>query len=191
MITYKRTSPIEEPLLSVDDPVKTEYLRVDFDFEDNVIKTLLESCVLLLEKELRIPLFKADYNTVINLTGRTEYDYAKIDPFLDFRHIKVNSISGITAVSLYGEEEALVETTDYLYKESTNRLFFPSKKNLASYTRDHLIIDCNLGFTKNDLPEDLRTAMWVLVAYYYESRGINRPMPLEVINIIAPYKRWY
>lgn len=191
MITYRRTSEIEEDLLAIDDPIKAEYLRVDFDFEDNYIKSLLQSTVLMLEKELRMPLFKADYNTIINLTDADEYDYSKIDPYLDFRHVKVNDITSITGVDVYGTELELELTTDYIFKEATNRLFFPTKKNLASYSINHLVLECNLGFTKNDLPEDLKQALYGLVAYYYENRGTNLPMPLEIINGVAHYKRFY
>lgn len=191
MITYKRIDEVEEDLLSIDDPIKTEYLRVDFDFEDNYIKSLLQSTVLWLEKELRMPLFKANYNAVINLTEKDEYDYPKIDPYLEFRHIKVNEITSIKGVDIYGRETALAVDTDYLYNEATNRLFFPSRKNIASYAIEHLIIECNLGFTKNNLPEDIKQALYGLVAYFYENRGTNLPMPLEIINGVSHYKRWY
>lgn len=191
MIQYKQTSPEEEPLLTIDDPVKKQYLRVDFDFEDDFIKGLFGTVVRILEKELRIPIFKADYNVIINLTDREEYDYPKIDPYYDFRQVKVNNLSSITGVDIKGVESLLEVTTDYLYKESTNRLYFPTIKNLASYSIDHLIIECNLGWTKNNLPDDIKQALYGLVAYYYENRGTNAPMPLEIINAVASYKRWY
>lgn len=191
MITYKRISEIEEPLLTLDEGIKEQYLRVDFDFEDDLINSLLTSVVLQLEKELRMPLFKADYNIVFDLTGIYEYDYGKIDPYYDFRNVKVNAIDSMSELSIFGVSADLEETTDYLYNENTNRLYFPSKKNLPGVNRDHLLLTANLGFTKNNLPQDITTALYGLVAYYYQNRGVNVPMPLEIINAVASYKRWF
>jgi hypothetical protein len=43
MIKFNRVSEPEEPLLTIDEPIKDQYLRVDFDFEDDYIKHLLTS----------------------------------------------------------------------------------------------------------------------------------------------------
>jgi uncharacterized phiE125 gp8 family phage protein len=191
MIKFNRVSEPEEPLLTIDEPIKDQYLRVDFDFEDDYIKHLLTSVVLMLEKELRMPLFRADYNMIINLTNRKEYDYPKVDPFFDFRNIKVNNIDSMITIDMFGKETVCEVNKDYIYKDYINRLYFPTMKNLASYGIDHVVFECNLGFTKNNLPEDLRTALYGLVAYYYQNRAANAPMPFEILNSVASYKRWY
>ena len=194
MIKYVRTSEEFDSLLTLKDA--KDYMRVDYDFEDNYICNLIDDMVDWAEKQTRIPWFRGDYNMRVNLQCASEPDYAKIDPYYDFRDVKVHSIDQIKTYNIEGESTELVDGVDYRFDADLNRLYFPTMKNIARYSAldvdiDHMLIKGEFGWTQNTLPGDLHTALKALVAYAFENRGLDENIPQEVINLIGHYKRWY
>lgn len=189
MIKYIRTTPIEEPLLTLEEAKK--FMRVDYDFEDEEICDIIDDSVDWMEKETRIPWFKGEYNMRVDLQCADEPDYAKIDPFYDFRNIKVHSIDSVSLYDIFGTEIVLTQGTDYLFVEDTNRLFFPTMKNIPKDDIDQMVIKGEFGWTREVLPGDLHRGLKALVSHYFENRGLDNVIPAEVINSIGHYKRWY
>lgn len=189
MIKFRRTTEIADQLMTLQECKR--FMRVDYDFEDEEICDIIDDCVDWLEKHTRIPFFKGDYNMKIDLQCAGEYDYSKIDPYYDFRDIRVVSVDSITSYDIYGNATPLVLGTDYIYNADSNRLFFPTMKNIAKRHIDHLIVKAELGWTRETLPGDLHRGLKALIAHYFENRGLNNTIPAEVIDSIKHYKRWY
>lgn len=188
MIKYERKTEIGDQLLTLEESKR--YLRVDYDFEDEEICDILDDCVDWMEKQTRIPWFKGDYHMRVDLQCASEPDYAKIDPYYDFRHVKVHSIDSIATYDIEGNVTPLVDGIDYRYDEDLNRLFFPTMKNISTNNIDHMLIKGEFGWTRETLPGDLHRGLKALVSYYFENRGLDNYIPAEVINSIGHYKRW-
>jgi hypothetical protein len=189
MIKYIRTTDINDSLLTLEECKK--FMRVDYDFEDEEICDIIDDCVDWMEKHIRIPMFYGCYNMRIDLQCADEADYAKIDPYYDFRNINVKCIEGISIFDIMGNETELEEGVDYKYICDSNRLFFPTMKNIARRNIDHMIVYAELGWKRETLPGDLHRGLKSLVSYYFENRALDNAIPAEVINSIGHYKRWY
>ncbi len=183
-----RLTQADEDLFSIRN-IK-DHLRVDFDADDNALEDLYLSSINILQGILRIPIAKADYSIVCDLTPTNVYDYARVRPVFEFGKTYVDSIDSIKVYDKVGAEIILVEYTDYAYNPNLNIIYFPTKLNIKDYNRETLIITFNAGWTTSTVPAEIKTSLLNIIAHLYENRGTNLDIPREALQPSAEYKFW-
>lgn len=159
--TYKRTSKTTATIISTSD--MKEYLRVDNDYEDSLIASLVSVAVLNAEKMMNRDLLLATYenyrdsiNQDLTLRRGEFYSLDKIEYMVDEEYILLAASNyTVAGDGIFGK----------IYSIDLN----------ASYD-DHpeaikITFKAGYGLTASTIPADIINAIKAHVAYMYENRG--------------------
>lgn len=165
------TAPASEPITRTE--VKT-WLKVDATAEDDLIDGLIASVRAHIENLCGIALFT---QTVRDVMDRwPEYDSVS-NPYLAFYLLRypVASVANIQYVDSDGATQTL--STD-VYKVDNNGMFtrIALKKDQTWPALSNEVAAITINYTAGwsdtaDIPADLKTAMKLLLTYYFERRA--------------------
>lgn len=152
-----------------------DFLKVDFDDDNDLITGLIRSSVSYIEKQTQYRLWnRFELETT---SFNTELFQFPINSFT------VTDLSG--NIPIYRAEQKSIRL-NILFPEHLNT-FESFASSLPIY-----YIRMDVGYTSADqVPDDLISAMKKLVTYWYEQRGMNKvDLPDDINNLIDPYKRF-
>jgi uncharacterized phiE125 gp8 family phage protein len=186
MSSFLLTAPAAEPL-TLDEA--RAFLRVDTHDDDEPIAALIVAARLHIEMQTRRALITQDWRLTLDawpadgripvqpgplreLTAARVYDFSGTATALDLQHF----VPDLGACELAVAPWALMQPT-----------------RLAAGIE--LEVSVGYGDTALDVPEPLRHAVRLLVAHWYENRGLIVPgatslasLPASVAALIAPYR---
>ncbi len=181
MIPILVTGPAVEPL-SLEE--MRLLLRLDDTQEDDLVGSLIKAARLMLESATRLKFVSQSWRLSIAEVPAGRAIRVPLAPVLSVDAVRVFDAAGVETLvdaALYqlrrGSEPALV----------TLRPGFPDAPG-------GIEVDLAAGFgpSAGDVPEPLRHAMRMLVAYWFENRGDEAreraQLPEEVALMIAPYR---
>lgn len=181
------TEPTDQPVTL--DETK-DFLRQDGDGDDTLISALIRAATHQAEKYTNR--FFIERTVEAKFAG-SEFSRCERYPFLNVRRAPLSSITSFKV--MVNDALADIPSTSYQLKESTS---FARVLITDSITGDDvpfpLVLTCVVGYGKSkDVPEDIRTAIKMIVAFLYENRGDVQPdskggLPLEVKSILGKYK---
>ena len=178
--------------------VKT-WLRVSNDAEDTIITALLSGALNQVSAHLGYSVVEA--NTKYGFSSLVGSD-ALIDPFLGTQipqgnYLRIPSkVNSIVSVKYIDADNNHVDL-DYTENEITESVFtisIDSTPSSLNSSNTKYIVEVIEGFDVASFPDEIRTAVCLLVAQYYDNRqaiivGTNAmEMPLGVQYILDPFK---
>ena len=155
------TPPMGEPLLLPD--VKL-FLRIDHDADDTLIASMIRTARSFVERRLDIALLRQNWTVSL--------DCVPTGP-ITIRPGKVDAIQ--TATVTYGDDEPrLLEAEQLrLVRSVPAKLVFDLDLAHGEGGITSIDVTFSTGWTTiDDVPEDLRHAVMLLVAHYYEEREL-------------------
>jgi hypothetical protein len=123
------------------------WMKVDFTSDDSIISSLITTARRVLEKYMGITMGQRTYTMQMEVC----------DDWVDVPYGPLDSVTSITRIDGVGATEAI---TDY---EVRNRRILLNQTGIMEIVYD-------ASFT---VPEDLKTDIKKLVAYYYQNRGLQ------------------
>ncbi len=166
------------------------HIRLDSDNEDDLLKALITTARLHVERLTK--------RIFLQQTWRFYADTLPEDGLLE---IPLGPLVSIDKVTFYNGEgmPKLIEPQDYVSDISSHPArikFRPTVIKAPKKALNGIEIDFQVGFgiTTLDVPRDLRQAVLMLVAHWYENRSevsadFNlSPTPKGVDALIAPYR---
>lgn len=185
MTCYLLAGPAEEPVSLAE---ARAFLRLDDIAEDDLVQTLIGAARLHVEAVTGKALLAQSWRLVLDCWPQSRMVALPVSPFI--------SLIEITAYDLEGEPHA-VPLAQFL--DAPDRLMLPRAVAGMPLLRERggIEIDYVAGFgTKpEDVPADLRGAMLVLVAYWFEHRdaviaaGAGSVVPSGFDRLVAGHKR--
>lgn len=181
------TEPTDQPVTLNEAKL---FLRQDGDGDDTLITALIRAATIQAEKYTNR--FFIERTVEAKFAG-AETTRCERYPFLNVRRAPLSSITSFEV--MVSDALADIPTTSYQLKESTS---FARVLIIESITADDipypLVLTCVVGYGKSkDVPEDIRDAIKMLVAFWYENRGDVQPdskggLPVEVKSVLGKYK---
>jgi uncharacterized phiE125 gp8 family phage protein len=183
MSSFLLTAPAAEPL-SLDEA--KAHLRVESSDEDDLIAALVTGARLHVEAQTR--------RALISQSWRVTADAWPPDGRLTVTPAPLQSL---TAVRVYDEEGTArdVDLQTFVLDLANSALVFaPWALPAPGRCALGIEIDVVAGYsaTANDVPEPLRQAIRLLIAHWYENRGLAAAgqslLPETVAALLAPYR---
>lgn len=176
------TAPAVEPLSLAE---AKAFLRVEHNDDDDVIGALIASARIHVEAQTRQALITQSWRLVL-------------DAWPSDGRLKVlpAPLQALNAARVYdgGGEAAALDLQNFIVDTAGSQLAF-APWALAQPGRSAAGIELDVivgyGDAASDVPEPLRQAVRLLVAHWYENRGIaGSPgtLPVTVAALIAPYR---
>ena len=188
MTTYLLAGPAEEPVSLAE---ARAFLRVDDTAEDELIATLIAAA--------RIHVESVTSRALLSQSWRLALEEWPASGAVGFPITPVLQLVAVRYFGALGEphEIDLAEVTTDL---AAGRAFLPAAPTLVSapLRRQHEVeLDFTAGFgeSADDVPADLRQAMLMLVAYWFEHRdavvvaGSGSIVPGGFDQLVARYRR--
>lgn len=178
------TAPAVEPLSLAE---AKAYLRVEHNDDDDVIGALIAASRIHVEAQTR--------RALITQTWRITLDAWPDDGRLPVRPAPLQELSAARVYD-YGGTPHMADTESFVVDSGGSALAF-APWSLGSPGRIaggiELDVVCGYGDAAADVPEPLRQAVQLLVAHWYENRGLAAPgavtiLPSTVAASIAPYR---
>lgn len=146
------------------------FLRIDFDDDDNLLKELLKTAVKQCELYISKSLSEKNYKlSVYECTTNT----------LNLPYPPVISVNSITIIDKYNNN---IEYTNYLLDTISNKIIF---RNLPSnFYRIDIIYTS--GYTK--IPDDIKQGILFHISKMYEDKVGYSPIPKASLGIYKNYK---
>ncbi|MGB7260315.1 MAG: head-tail connector protein [Pseudolabrys sp.] len=178
------TAPAVEPLSLAE---AKAFLRVDNSDEDGVIGALIAGSRIHIEAQTR--------RALIAQSWRLSLDSWPLDGRLPVRPAPLRSL---TAARVYDAEGVThdIDTQAFVLDLASSALAFapwalPAPGRIAGGIE--LDITAGYGDAAVDVPEPLRQALRLLVAHWYENRGLVASgavsaLPVNVAALLAPYR---
>jgi hypothetical protein len=165
-----------------------DYLKVDFDEDNNIITSLIKAAVSMVEKSTEYRLYQ---RTELIKTSKIEYTAFQF-PF-NGATVEAMDSQGTYNIRLSYQtlRTELFWGNGYWYYGNDHNFFNPSTYNVhGCQTNFNLTLD--VGYTDVTLvPDELITAVKQVITDKYENRNITNEQLLNNISIfIAPYKRF-
>ena len=175
------TPPALEPVSLAD---AKHFLRVAHDDDDEVIAALIAAARVHVEAQTRRALITQAWRLVIDAwpaDGRLKVLPA---PLAALDAVRVHDDSGATGLDL---QSFVVD------KAGSQLVFAPWAMAQPGRAAAGIEVDITAGYgdAASDVPEPLRHAVRLLIAHWYENRGIAGPggtLPATVAALIAPYR---
>jgi len=180
------TPPAIEPVLLAD---AKAYLRVDGDEEDDFISAAILAARVQVETLTRRMLIQQSWRVYLDTWPRTRVVTIPVAPLI-----------AVESVIVYGRngEPATVSPDDYQVDAVSvpGRLMIHAIVPLAERTINGIEIDVTAGYGASsvDVPSPLRRAMMMLIAHWFEHRGVvghdmaGDVPPQGFDALIAPYR---
>lgn len=170
---YTRSENAENRIISIDretddDFIKLsdvkDHMRIDFNDEDNYIKSLLTASRVCIENYIRKSLVPSVVTaTIINQISGIELPWG---PYVD-------------GLILKDRDGVVINSDEYTIKG--NQLF--------QYSYGELTAVYNAGYDEDTLPADLCMSIKQQTAYMYENRGDGQ-LSQTAKQLAAPYKNY-
>ena len=176
------TGPASEPVSLAE---AKAFLRVEHGDDDDVIAALTASARIHVEAQTR--------RALITQTWRLVLDCWPASGRIEVRPAPLRSLSAARGFDADGNAEPL-DLDAFVQDTAGSTLAFPS---WAMVQPDRIAagieLDVSVGYggAAIDVPEPLRQAIRLLLAHWYEHRGITgdaSTMPLSVPALLAPYR---
>jgi uncharacterized phiE125 gp8 family phage protein len=178
------TPPAVEPLSLGE--VK-QFLRVEHDDDDTLIEALIAGARIHVEAQTRSALIAQTWRLVLDAWPRS-----KIIPVLPA------PLRTLLAARVYldGDTAQTVAIGDFGIDRVSQPgvLIVPAGMPTPTRASGGIEIDVELGYgaAPGDVPEPLRQAIRLLVAYWYENRSLpvarGAVMPADIAALLAPYR---
>ena len=166
------------------------WLKVDSTADDLLISALITAARVHVEKATRLFLLTQNWNVVADNWPCQRQWRGRI---VDLPLSPVQSVASITLYDDYDVPTIINPATYRLDKSQANpRLIFSSVPPAPQRVAQGIEIALVNGFgdAAASVPEPLRQAMRLLVAYFYLNRGdATVPAPVSVQALIAPFRR--
>ena len=160
MISYLLAGPAEEPVSLGEAKV---FLRVDDALEDALITTLIGAARLHVEGVTGQALLAQSWRVVLDIWPEDRTVRLPVTPFIS-----------VTEITAYDEGGGAHPVPLAQFRSAPDRLLLPSAVGGMPLLRERQGIEIDYvagyGTEPGDVPADLRQAMLVLVAYWYEHR---------------------
>ncbi len=186
------------------DDVKT-YLKIDTTADDVLIQSLIKTATLLIEKYTRRELLTKTFNMYCdffpccNCYGYTYAGRMNENTIL----LKRSKLQGITSIKYYYNN--ILETMDdslYDFTEANDysRIYLINSSDswTNTDTRKQAInieFEAGYGETNTSIPDALKDALKILIAYMYENRGdciiVNNTSNLVMLSGAQPILNMY
>lgn len=145
------------------------FLRIDFEDDDNLLKRLLKSaikrCELYISQSLNLKTY--------------QLSLYKID-----KEIKLiyPPIINITSINIVDKNNNSIEFKNYIFDKISNKIIF---NNIPSnFYRVDIIYEA--GYT--EVPDDLKQALLFHISKMYEDKNGYSPIPKASLNIYRNYR---
>ncbi len=187
------TPPAAEPL-DVDD--EKLHARVDIDDDDDLIEVYIKTAREFVEKYIQ--------SSLITQTWTLFYDSCD-QPFCKrVIDLPQKPIASITSVKTYDATNVATTFSSSSYRLSGNRIVlndaYDWPYNYRLYDAVEIVMVAGYGAAGSAIPEDIKQAMRMLVAHYYETREAvydameNAPQgataPFAVTALLQPYRKF-
>lgn len=179
------TPPVVEPL-SVDDA--KIYLRVDTPANDDLIAALIAGARIHLESQTR--------RAFISQTWRHRFDAWPVDGEIALRPAPLQAVTAVRVADGQGGVQSL-DLQSFIVDGPAGFLnFMPGSLAAPGQIAGGIEIDVTAGYGDGaaDIPEPLRQAIRMLVAHWYDNRGLAAVgqtvaiLPQNVAALIAPFR---
>ena len=179
------TGPAIEPL-SLEE-AKT-FLRVEHDDDDQLIAALIASARMQIEGLGKIALISQDWRVVLDCWPHHGRIAVKPGP--------LKALNAARVYDSHGQAQA-VDTQAFVPDFGTSAFaFMPWTMRVPGRIASGIELDVTVGFgdAAINVPEPLRQAIRLLVAHWYENRGLiadadkSVVLPSTVAALIAPYR---
>jgi uncharacterized phiE125 gp8 family phage protein len=181
------TEPAEQPVTLNETKL---FLRVDGDGDDTLITALIKAATIKAEKYTGR--FFVERTVTASFSG-ADVTRCERFPFLKLRRAPLVSITSFEAI--VDDTLTTVDADSYQLKQTSS---FARILLTESITADDvpypLVVVALVGYGKAKVvPDSIKDAIKMLVAFYYENRGDVEPdgkvgMPWEVKSVLSPYK---
>jgi uncharacterized phiE125 gp8 family phage protein len=185
MISYLLAGPAEEPVSLAE---AKGFLKVDDGAEDGLITTLIGAARLHIEGVTSRALLAQSWRVVLDQWPSNGHVKLPVTPFRSVTQITAYDDDGV------GHEVPLAQ-----FLREPDRLVLPGSVVGMPVLRERqgIEIDYVAGFgtEPGDVPADIRQALLVLVAYWFEHRdaviiaGSGSVVPSGFDRLVASYKR--
>ena len=193
-------------------PVKLEdvksYLRIDGTSEDTLLKAMMKAATTRCEQHVE----KSFINTVWTLwfdrfpSDRRQEPWwdgtreGAVDHFLvpkDEIELRRGPLVSVAHIKTYNDSNtaSTFDTSNYQVdtKHPNGRVFLNSGSTWPSDLRDFNAVEiqytAGYGSSRNDVPEDIKQAIMLLICHLYENRGCDdSKLPATITTMLAPYK---
>ncbi|MHB1110844.1 MAG: head-tail connector protein [Devosia sp.] len=181
MISYLLAGPALEPVTLAE---AKAFLRVDDGAEDGLIATLITAVRLHIESTTGQALIAQNWRVVLDCWPAERVVRLPVAPLIT-----------LTAVTAYAADGALhaIGLAQFQSEAAPARLLLPRTIDGMPVTRERqgIEIDYAAGFgsAAGDVPADLRQALLVLVAFWFEHRDTaSEAVPSGFDRLVAPYR---
>jgi len=189
MTSYLLSAPAQEPVTLAQ---TKEFLRVDDVNEDGFISTLIAAARLHVEGTTGRALISQNWRVICDNWPNNRIVNLPVGPLISLTDVKVFDVDG--------GAHSLVLTQ---FQPETNvtpaRIFLPKNIDGLPLMRDRAAIEIDyiagFGATSDDVPNDLKQAIFSLIAYWFEHRdavviaGSGAVVPAGFDKLVAAYKR--
>jgi uncharacterized phiE125 gp8 family phage protein len=185
MISYLLAGPAEEPVSLAE---AKGFLKVDDGAEDGLITTLIGAARLHIEGVTGRALLAQSWRVVLDQWPENGQVKLPVTPF-----------RSVTQITAYDEDGAEHQVPLAQFLREPDRLVLPGSVVGMPVLRERqgIEIDYVAGFgtEPGDVPVDIRQALLVLVAYWFEHRdaviiaGSGSIVPSGFDRLVASYKR--
>ena len=185
MIPILVTPPAVEPISLVQ---AKNWLRIDHAFEDELVTALIASARLVVESAARRMLISQTWRLVMDEwpSGEIAVPLAPVRQVLALRTLNASGAATIVAPTSY-----VVATAGGIGRI---RFLLVPPAPLRKIAGVEIDVDLGFGTAPSSVPENLKTAMRLLIGRWYEQRGdvesdgAFERMPPAVAALIAPYR---
>lgn len=187
MTAYLLAGPAEEPLTLAD---AKAFLRLDDSAEDALVTTLVTAARLHVEGTTARSMIAQTWRLVLDTWPADREVRLPVGPAI--------SLTGITGYDEAGDPHE-IDVSQFELDAATPRLLLPADIDGMPQLRERqgLEIDYVAGYGTEaaDVPADLKHAMLVLVAYWFENRdavivaGSGGVLPQGFDRLVAPYRQ--
>ncbi len=188
MTSYLLSAPAIEP---IDLAQAKEYLRIDNNYEDDFINSLIVAARIHVESTISRALISQSWRVVRDDWPKDRIIKLPISPLI--------SLSAITIYDDEGNANSL-SLAQFLpqTKSAQARIFLPNIIDGLGQMRQRAAIEIDYvaGYGENseDVPNDIKQAILILIAYWFEHRealvlaGSGSVVPSGFDRILAPFK---
>jgi uncharacterized phiE125 gp8 family phage protein len=179
------TGPVIEPV-SLDE-AKT-FLRVEHDDDNQLITALIVSARMQLEGQGKIALISQNWRIILDCWPHHGRIAVRPGPLKSLNAARVYDFRG---------QPQTIETQAFVPDLGASAFaFMPWTMQVPGRIAAGIELDVTVGFADaaTDVPEPLRQAIRLLVAHWYENRGLvaaadkSVVLPSTVAALIAPYR---
>jgi uncharacterized phiE125 gp8 family phage protein len=181
MIPILVTSPAVEPI-SLEE--MRLHLRLDDTHEDDLVASLIKAARLMLESATRLKFVSQGWRLSIAEVPSGRSIRVPLAPVLAVEAVRVFGAAGV---------ETLVDPVNYRLRRGSEPALLVFEAGFPD-APGGMEVDLLVGFgpSASDVPEPLRHAARMLVAYWFENRGdeahLRAQLPADVALMIAPYR---